>query len=46
MEVPISWHDVRSMLMMPATESRLRASASKAIFDYLSGDLLDGYAKQ
>lgn len=45
MEVPISWHDVRSMLMMPAMESKLRASASKAIYDYLSGDLLDRYAK-
>lgn len=43
-DVPISWHDLREMLMLPQSESRLRPSVGPAAYHYLSGEKLDSYA--
>lgn len=46
MDAPVSWHDIRAMLLMSSTDSKLRSSASTSIFSYLAGDILNSYERK
>ncbi|WP_063651337.1 hypothetical protein [Aliivibrio fischeri] len=43
-DIPISWGDINSLLELPRSESRLRASAPEIIRNYVNADLFESLA--
>ncbi|EJA7342699.1 TPA: hypothetical protein JG809_004781 [Vibrio parahaemolyticus] len=45
-DIPISWGDIKELLELPRDESRLRASASDIIRNYVNADLIESSAEE